>query len=218
MNNLLVEVDDAGVGSPVGGIVIAVRRGETFIHDILPVDYFRDEELNSNIKMKVKEIVEKLLTRVNFDPIKDEIHICQGDIFSATREWFKEKGFKFNSTEIRSRLQEYVEMAFDLHLTTLGVPRTLLKTFREYKDYSFNLYKWVLIRKSEREKYVKTLFPSWRKKWSKAKLEQFNVNLRFNKICIECGRKILVSDKAVLIKIIADNKIYKTFAHKNCLE
>lgn len=216
---MLIEIDDAGVGCPIGGIVIAAKKGEKFVHRVCPLTYFRNEEMRNGLKSKVRDIVKELLEELDYNPKEDVIKICQGDIFSTTREWFEEKGYKYESSQIRARLQEYVETAFDLHLTTLGVPRALLKMFKEYKDYSFHLFKWAVINKEKREKYVKTTFPSWKKRWNSARIKMREVVLKRSTFCIECGERIAAGDKAVKIDIfIQDGRKYVAFAHEDCIQ
>jgi len=101
---LIIEIDDAGVGCPIGGIVIAAKKGDRFIHKVCPIIYFRNDEKRNGLKDKVRDLVEELLNDLGFEPEKDLIKICQGDIFSSARKWLEEKGYKYESGQIRSRL------------------------------------------------------------------------------------------------------------------
>ncbi len=213
---MLVEIDDAGLGSPVGGLVIGGRKGINFSHIVIPVTVFQKNEEMEPIKLEVKRAVKTLLKLLEFDPLKDEIFICQGDIFSHARSWFDEMDYKYSMGKIRSPLQDYVETAFDLHLTTLGVPRGLIKSFKDYRDYSFVLFKWAVINKNEREKYVKTRFKSWRTKWSNAKIKKQRIKLRRGAICVNCGEDISKGEEACMYYIFAGDKVYRVFTHLEC--
>ena len=213
---MLVEIDDAGLGSPVGGLVIGGRKGNNFSHVVIPVTVFQKNEEMDPIKVEVKKAVESLLKALKFDPLSDEIFICQGDIFSHARSWFDEMGYKYSVGKIKSPLQDYVETAFDLHLTTLGVPRGLIRSFKDYKDYSFILFKWAVISKNEREKYVKTRFKSWRTKWSNAEIRKQRVKLKRGAICVNCGEEIGKGEEACMYNILAGGKVYRAFTHLEC--
>jgi len=213
---MLIEIDDAGIGSLVGGMVIGVKKGDKYLHEVIPVSVFRSNELYINLKNIVANTVLKLLNKLGFDDEEDEILLCQGDIFSKAAIEFRDFNLRFSIGKIDSSLQDYVETAFDLHLTTLGVPRDLLKRLRDYRDYTLELIKWIIVKLEEREKNVKSLYPIWGKKWSRSKVYREEVYAIKRRYCINCGKPIEKGDKVHKINIVTPQRKYVTYSHIDC--
>lgn len=215
-----VEIDDAGTGSPVGGVVIGILKGQVFNYRVLPVTLFREEsnKTNAEVKDEVLNAVLELLKTVNFDPELDEIYICRGDIFSHVHRYFEEMGYMWLPSKIDSKLQDLVEAAFDFHLVELGVPRLLVKRLYAYWHYVTELLKWVVLDMDSREKFVKTRFPVWKNEWKYARLT-FEKGVS-NRVlyCIECGDCIEKREQIITVKIKTPRRGVKTYLHKSCFE
>ncbi len=119
---LTIQIDDAGWGNPVGGVIIGAIRVETgdFYHSLIEVSYFQ------NPKFKRKEYLEKaaqisleLIGKLKFHG-NEEIEICPGYIHQKTKERFNERGISFVESKIEGILQEKVELAFEQHQKMLG--------------------------------------------------------------------------------------------------
>ncbi len=215
---MLVEIDDAGTGSPVGGVVIGCRKGDTFVYEVIPPMNFHNRGVFSKeIQIQVREIVKKLLQKVSFNHEEDEILICSSKIFNETRNWLEKQNIRWKLGKVRGKTQDLVEFAFDFHLVQIGVPRLLLKRLIEYKHYVIELLKWVALDLENRSKYVKKYFKVWRNNWSKVKVILEEGQIKKNKkYCIICGRDIKEDDKIVTIKYITPAKVYTSMAHKEC--
>jgi len=213
---MIIEIDDAGTGSLVGGLVIAIRKGDNYIHRIIPVKVFQDRKLYFKLKDMIAETVLKMLEEINLNERSDEILLCQGDIFSKTAMKLEEAGIKYTLGSINSTLQDYVETAFDLHLTTLGVPRNLIKKLKDYRDYTLELIKWVIINLDKRKKHVKSLYPIWEKKWSKSEIIREEIKSDRNRYCINCGDTIRKGEPIYKITIITPQGRYRAFTHSEC--
>ena len=213
---MIIEIDDAGTGSLVGGLVIAIRKGDNYVHRIIPVKVFQDRTLYSKLKDMIAETVLRMLEEISLSEKFDEILLCQGDIFSKTAMKLEEVGIKYSLGSINSTLQDYVETAFDLHLTILGVPRNLIKKLKDYRDYTLELIKWVIINLDERKKHVKTLYPIWEKKWSKSEIIREEIRSDRNRYCINCGENIRKGEAIYKITILTPQGRYRAFTHIEC--
>ncbi len=216
---MIIEIDDAGTGSPLGGIVIGILKKNLFDYEIIPVEYFQRENDNYyvDVKEKVLESVLKLLRRVNYDPEKDIIHICRGNIFSHVHEYLWKNKFNWTFAKIVSRLQDLVEFIYDLHLVELGVPRMLVKRLTTYSRYVTELFKWVSLQPN-RQKLVKTRFPVWRKEWKYSEVSFTNGVSRKFTYCIECGEAISPGEEVVIANIKTPKRKFRAYLHPQCYE
>jgi hypothetical protein len=80
------------------------------------------------------------------------------------REYFKENGIYYEPAIIEGELQEAVEGRYIQHLRKLGVTSEKLTKESGAKRY-FVLFDWVCRDFPNREKFVKTGFPSWKRRW-----------------------------------------------------
>lgn len=218
---MIIEIDDAGTGSPLGGIVIGILKGRLFDYEIIPVKYFQNEEDSdyyNKIKEKTLELVLKLLERLDFDPKEDVIHVCRGNIFSYVHRYLWENKLNWTFTKIVSRLQDLVEFIYDLHLVELGVPRLLVKRLTSYSRYVTELFKWVALSSKERWKIVKTRFPIWRKEWKYSEVSfREGISGKFT-YCIECGETISVEERIIIANIKTPKRKFKAYLHPKCYE
>lgn len=219
---MIIEIDDAGTGAPVGGVVIGILKDNHFHYEVIPIKFFQEEHNASNeiIKNEVLKVVMRLLNKVDFDAEQDIIHVCRGDIFRKVREALDEYGYKWVSTKIVSKLQDLVEAAFDFHLIDLGIPRLLVKRLLEYRQYVVTLLKWVALDINSRKKFVKTKFPIWRTEWKYAQVEfqEENITGYPRYYCLECGERIRGNEKIYVANIKTPRKTFRAFLHKSCSE
>ncbi len=215
---MIVEIDDAGTGSPLGGIVIGILKGDVFDYEVIPVKYFQNENRNyyDDVKEKVLESVLTLLQRIDFDPKRDTIHICRGNIFSHVHEYLHENNLNWTFSKIESHLQDLVEFIYDLHLVEIGVPRMLVKRLTTYGRYVTELFKWVALSINERRKIVKTQFPIWKREWQYAETKyRKTISKRFT-YCIECGENIAAGEDIVIATIETPRREFRAYLHIKC--
>lgn len=217
---MIIEIDDAGTGSPVGGIVIGALKNGRFSYKVIPVELFRTERNESIKKVKeaVLEAVLELLKILDFNQEEDFVRICRGDIFSLAHSRFDELEFHWERAKIESKLQDLVETAYDFHLVELGVPRMLVKRLLDYRHYVVELLKWVVIDMKNRERFVKTRFPIWRHEWVHAELSFEWETARKNAYCIECGEKIERGEKRATVIIKTPKRRFITYLHETCAD
>jgi hypothetical protein len=99
------------------------------------------------------------------------------------RKYFDEHEIYYEPAIIDGKLQDAVEGRYIQHLRKLGVSSRNLTTESGAKRY-FILFNWVYRDFPYRERFVKTGFPSWEKRWRKTAQERYN-KYRSNKRSVE---------------------------------
>ena len=197
-----IEIDDAGTGDLVGDAIIGFRDMNTgkIIFQSVPVDlYTKESKEDDGPKKHIKKIVIKGLRALNHRE-GDRILLCRGNCFDLVREYFDENNIYYEPAIVEGKLQDAVEGRFLQHLRKLGVRSRNLTMDSGAKRY-FILFNWVCHDFPYRERYVKTGFPSWNKKWRNIALERSQQH------------KIPNSQKRILIERRA-NEIYKIMLEK----
>ncbi|MFX1453031.1 MAG: hypothetical protein ACFFCM_19510 [Promethearchaeota archaeon] len=184
-----IEIDDSGTGDLVGDAFIGFHVVETgkIIFRGIPVGFYNEENHKNRKSFEfILEMVKDGLEALNFNEETDKVQICRGSCFNLVREWFDEVGIKHEPAIVEGRLQDAVEGRLVEHLQKLGVNSPKLTKEAGFQRY-FVLFNWVTRDFPEREKYVKTGFPMWNKKWRKIAMKQFySYKNKKNRI----GRKI----------------------------
>lgn len=173
-----IEIDDSGTGDIVGDAFIGFHVVETgdIIFRRIPVELYNDKNHRERKHFShIREMVEDGLDALNFNKEIDTIQICRGSCFDLTRKWFDEEGIKHGPAIVEGKLQEAVENRFISNLRKIGIKSPKLTTEAGFERY-FVLFNWVTRRFPEREKYVKTGFPSWNKKWRQIAMERSSRN------------------------------------------
>ena len=162
-----IEIDDSGTGDLVGDAFIGFHVLETgkIIFRGIPVGLYNETNHKERNSFKyILEMVKDGLNELNFNKETDSIQICRGNCFNLVREWFDEEGIRHEPAIVEGKLQDAVEGRLVSHLRKLGVTSRKLTKESGAKRY-FVLFDWVAQNFPEREKFVKTGFPSWNKKW-----------------------------------------------------
>ena len=170
-----IEIDDAGTGDLVGNAFIGFRDTDTgkIIFQTVPVGLYnqvnkgKDED---QPKKHILKIVIKALKILNHKK-GDRILLCRGNCFDLVREYFDENKIYYEPAIVEGALQDAVEGRFLQHLRKLGVRSRNLTMDSGAKRY-FILFHWVCQDFPYRERYVKTGFPSWKRKWRNIALER----------------------------------------------
>lgn len=212
----MIQIDDAGSGSLVGGTLIGTIRVETmdYHHDVIPIKYFKtpyfEEKKYADFCVN---IVSKALRNLNADK-NEPIQICQGYMFDKARIYLLGKGYNIVSTKIEEPLQSIIEESFLDYVIGLGIPMDYL----EYTKYPFHFHKmlkWVLSDIGSREKLCKTGWKSWRK-YSGIPLTHYTDYLiRGTYKCLKCGESIETPCKIKVIRFTT-NKDYFIYLHDTC--
>ncbi|MBD3215769.1 MAG: hypothetical protein GF311_24365 [Candidatus Lokiarchaeota archaeon] len=170
-----IEIDDSGTGDLVGDAFIGfhvIESGELLFKRV-PVQLYRKNNIKNNApKKKILEIVKQVLNELNYKKGTDVIKLCRGDCFDLVRDYFEEQGIRYEDAAIEGVLQLAVEGRLIQHLRNLGVRSRSLTIESGAKRY-FVLFDWVARKFPQREKYVKSGFKGWQKKWKKIAIDKY---------------------------------------------
>jgi hypothetical protein len=169
-----IEIDDAGTGDLVGDAFIGLRdasTGKTIFRSV-PVGLYNEENKDDDQpKKRILKVVIDGLKTLNHRK-GDRILLCRGNCFDLVRKYFEENEIYYEPAIVEGKLQEAVEGRFIQHLRKLGVRSPNLTTDSGIRRY-FILFNWVCQDFPNRERYVKTGFPAWKKKWRKFAMDKF---------------------------------------------
>ncbi|TFG07500.1 MAG: hypothetical protein EU539_04810 [Promethearchaeota archaeon] len=174
-NGRTIEIDDAGTGDLVGDAFIGFYDTETgkTVFQSIPVGlYNEDNRGEDRPKKHIVKIVKKGLKKLNHGK-GDRILLCRGSCFDLVREYFEENDIYYEPAIVEGELQDAVEGRYVHHLRKLGVTSRKLTKESGAQRY-FVLFDWVCRDFPNRERFVKTGFPSWKKKWRKVALRRYN--------------------------------------------
>ena len=197
-----IEIDDAGTGDLVGDAFIGFRdtsTGNTIFQSVPVVLYNKENKDEDGPKKHILKVVIKALRILNHSK-GDRILLCRGNCFDLVREYFDENKIYYEAAIVEGELQDAVEGRFIQHLRKLGVKSRNLSMDSGAKRY-FILFNWVCRDFPNRECYVKTGFPSWKKKWRNIAIERFHNSNRG-----KSQRRELIERRA--------NEIYKVMLEK----
>ena len=118
----VLQIDDAGIGFPLLGVLIGVSDGKEVRTRAVPVEYFQSPlyDKKSYLGVYAKKGME-ILDLIGADPKTHRIEICSGDINKNLKEWLRRKGYDVRITEIKGLLQDSLEHLYgDYIKNTLG--------------------------------------------------------------------------------------------------
>jgi hypothetical protein len=110
-NLRLLQIDDAGIGFPLCGVMIGITNGERVWTDTVDVSFFQSPKFEK--KLYVDEFTRKglyLLSKTS--PTTHRVEICSGFINAGLRDTLRNKGYDVRITEIKGLLQNNLEQLF----------------------------------------------------------------------------------------------------------
>ena len=162
---MTVQIDDAGVGDLLHGVVVGAHRKETgeFHYDVIPVKYFQNPLFKR--KLYQKKATEMALTLLHGMKLQDGegIEICSSFLFDEARpelvRRFGEERVKVAA--IVGEAQDRVEGAYLDELRNLGYEPIVERDEKRARSF-FHMLRWV---KNEptRLRYAKTGWPRLRR-------------------------------------------------------
>ena len=141
----LLEIDDAGWGFPLSGVIVAVSDGTRIESDIVDVSFFRGSFFDKKYYLneyskKGLELVEEIFGATSKT---HRIHICTGYINTYLKDVLRKKGYDTRVIEIKGLLQDELENIFKRHIRDL-VGRDIAYDPKEIgKDISNRYYQVV---------------------------------------------------------------------------
>jgi hypothetical protein len=163
----MIQIDDSGWGSLLGGVIIGMYNTETrkFKAKIIPVSYFQGSTFK---KAKYRDYATKIVLET-WPSLGNTNHfqICRGTcldgIYEMLDHYIKPDYRRIERVEIGDPLQSLLEEKFASSLQRIGVPK---RTDGAHCLSFNNQLNWIKENPS-RVKYVKTGWDSWNKKYKK---------------------------------------------------
>ncbi|MBE0427228.1 MAG: hypothetical protein IBX72_11375 [Nitrospirae bacterium] len=166
----MIQIDDAGWGSLLLGVIIAGYRPETskFICTEIPVEMFQGENFSKEAYRKgAVKAAEYVLSKLDYHQ-NEHIEICTGYVLDGIRGYLSAKGLCYKSGKITGPLQEKIEMQMLENLKKIGLKDLDYETVTE----KHGLFFWKSLRwlkggdvngrvLSDREKFAKTGWPTY---------------------------------------------------------
>lgn len=212
----MIQIDDAGSGSLIGGTCIGAMREETmeYYYDIIPLELYRGHAfIEKKYLDHVITIVKKLLMKLNVKK-NEEIQICRGYMFDNLRKWLTAENYNYQSCKIEEPLQSIVEKTFEDYCLSLGLFKDYIR-FNKYPFHFHTILKWVYADYDNRKIFCKTGWKSW-KKYGNLETNFYNtIAQRENIICLKCGNKIKVNSDVKAITYTSNRKI-TILLHNDC--
>lgn len=214
----MIQIDDAGSGSLIGGTFIGMMRVETgeYYQDIIPIRLYNETNFKKKLYLKytckiVKDGIDKLRLT------KDEmVYICRGYMFDEARQYLLRNNYRFESLKIIDPLQSKIEKSFEEYIISLGLPKDFIR-FTKYPLHFHRLLRWVYADYNNRVKLCKTGWKSWQKYGHLEVSTYSDIIFNNNYHCLKCGKRILQSTPVKVLKYTSNmpNTIY---VHKLCPE
>jgi hypothetical protein len=161
---MTLQIDDAGVGDLLHGVVVGAYRLETgeFSYDTIDVRYFQQPLFRGKAYLgKASEIVMQIIDRVKLR--EDEpIQICSSYLFErAVRDLEKRYGKeRVTVTKITNGAQHFVETAYLDELRNLGYEPLAEREEKRARNF-FHMLRW-LKQDRRRFRHAKTGWPRLR--------------------------------------------------------
>lgn len=214
----MIQIDDAGSGSLLGGTIIGIYRVETdeYAYGVIPLSHYQGEAFQRKEYIHyVVGLVQDLFPRLRVNK-EETIQVCQGYMFESLNQWLKEEGYSFTNTKIGEPLQSVVEKTFDEYAISLGLP----KEFIAYTKYPFHFHrilKWVYADYESRSKLCKTGWKSW-KKYEHMPIKITTETLQGRDwICLKCNQ-LIHRHSPVTVMSYHSNRFYKIYLHPHCAQ
>ena len=158
----IIQVDDAGWGFPIGGVMIGATDGARVETAMVPVEYFQGERFRQKDYLKqAAEATLSLLERFGARPEDTAVEICTGYVNVGSKEALRKAGYDVRVAEIAGLLQEELERRFAEYVRGLGYPGYLdPKATHDSKEAFEDIMKWIMEAPEERMRLAKT---GWRR-------------------------------------------------------
>lgn len=212
----MIQIDDAGSGSFIGGTCIGVYRPETneYYFDIIPVELYLKENFKEKLYLDaVVKIVKDSFHSLNVGRC-ETIEVCRGYMFDKLKKWLDEMGYPWYGTQITGRVQEIVEKNFERYTVRLGLPEQYIK-YTLYPFHFHKLLRWVYADFDTRIHLCKTGWKCWQQIEHMRPQEYEDTVKSAHTYCLRCGELMPQGSKARAFQYFS-NKRYYGYVHENC--
>jgi len=146
----VLSVDDAGIGSPIGGCMVGVCDGEKVVTDIVNVSFFKPLQFDRRdyLKEYTKKGIKLIRDVFKAMPDTHRIEICTGFINTALKDKLRALGFDVRVVEVKGMLQDQLENIFREYIkqitggVDLGYDPKDCKNGKEIMDYYNKAVNW----------------------------------------------------------------------------
>ncbi len=187
----MIQIDDAGSGSLVGGTCIGAMRVETkeYYYDIIPIKLYNKENFHKKLYLDyVVKIISNIFSLLNVDK-SEKIEVCRGYMFDVLRKWLTDNNYNYISSKIEDPLQTTIEKTFEEYAILLGVPEDFIR-YTKYPFHFHRILKWVYADYNSRNKLCKTGWKSWGKYGNLNIKTSYEYLKKSNYVCLNCGKSI----------------------------
>lgn len=158
---MTLQIDDAGVGDLLHGVVVGVYRPETgeFIYDMIDVEFFQAPKFGRKAYLgKASEIVMQIIDRMKVRE-NELILICSSFILERAVRDLEERYGKqrVTVTKITNGAQRFVETAYLDEIRNLGYEPLAEREEKRTRSF-FHMLRW-LNKDPRRFKHAKTGWP-----------------------------------------------------------
>ncbi len=112
----VLQIDDAGWGFPLCGVMVGISDGETVQTAIVPVEFFRTGNENGfhtkRYLDRYTDLALQLLGTYRASPDTHRVAICTGYVNQSLRDKLRTLGYDARVEEIRGLLQDRLEKLF----------------------------------------------------------------------------------------------------------
>lgn len=212
----MLQIDDAGSGSFVGGTCIGVYKPETndYYFDIIPIELYSKE--NFGEKLYLDDALRICIKAIkSFSPSKNEpIEVCRGYMFEKLKYWLRQQGYSWYCTQITGRVQDIVEKNYELYAQSLGLPWQYIK-YTRYPFHFHKLLRWVYSDFESRIKLCKVGWQSWQKIENNKPEVSYGCITSSAYTCLKCGRHIQKGSEIKILRYVS-NRENHVYLHSNC--
>lgn len=159
----LISIDDAGWGSPLGGLMVGASDGQRVVTDVIDVSYFKPRSFEKKAYLKAYADQGWALIQREFKalPKNHRIEICTGYVNLNLRELLRKKGFDVRQVEIKGLLQDELENCFKEYIKDITGGADLAYDPKELTSSQISNYYYKAL-KFGKEKAPHLLKSGWR--------------------------------------------------------
>jgi hypothetical protein len=158
----VIQIDDAGWGFPLGGVMIGAVYGDKIVTGIIDLKFFQNDFLYDRKEYldESARVAVRLVSELGGNPDDTVIEICTGEINTRSKDALRALGYPVIVTEITGTLQDNLERLFREYAYSLGYnlyydPKATNNVARDFES----VIKWIRDDYPARMKLAKT---SWK--------------------------------------------------------
>jgi len=160
----VIQIDDAGVGFVLCGVMVGVTDGEALKTDVVDASFFQDPAYlrGEYLTEYTRKGYSLVINDFKATPHTHRVEICSGYINKPLRSLLREKGFDVCVVEIKGKLQDKLEDLFKEYVyKTLGKDLAYdPKELSSKKDIAIKYYEALEWGRKNAPRMIKTGWPS----------------------------------------------------------